>query len=79
MSRFSFFFSSEVVGVVFLDDRLGCLEKDLPAGSRAAKVIEAAFASLDTVMKTELSFPWWQFFPTPAFRELCRAQDYLYE
>jgi ecdysteroid 25-hydroxylase CYP302A1 len=67
-----------VVGVVFLDNRLGCLSANLPPESRSAKIIDAAFASLDCVMKTELSFPWWQFFQTPTFKKLCEAQDYLY-
>ncbi len=63
---------------MFLDNRLGCLSANLPPESRSAKIIDAAFASLDCVMKTELSFPWWQFFQTPTFKKLCEAQDYLY-
>ncbi|CAG0914606.1 unnamed protein product [Notodromas monacha] len=69
--------SLEIVGVVFLDVRFGCLSET--SRDRTDMIIAAAFSSLDCVMKTELSFPWWQWFPTKTYKQLCEAQDFLYD
>ena len=63
------------VGLVALDEELGCLEPNLSPNStplQMIKLVNELFANLHI---TEFNIPWWRYFPTKAMKKLEEAHN----
>ncbi|CAG0885899.1 unnamed protein product [Cyprideis torosa] len=60
----------ETAGCVVMERRLGCLNQNLSADSMPQRLMDASFKSLECIIKTDFSFPWWKWFPTQSYKEL---------
>lgn len=67
------------IGLVSLDVRLGCLDKNLTPQSEPQKIIDAAKYALRNVAILELKFPFWRYFPTTIWRNYVKNMDYFVE
>jgi hypothetical protein len=71
--------SLEMIGLVALDTRLGCLDGDLDPKSEPQQIINAAQFALRNIAMLELKAPWWRWFPTPLWTRYVKNMDYFVE
>ncbi|KAH9382108.1 hypothetical protein HPB48_004562 [Haemaphysalis longicornis] len=67
----------ECTGVLALNTRLGCLERDLSSDSERQRLVEAASETHRIIMVTENGLPFWKVWNTPAYRKLVDSQDFM--
>ena len=62
------------VGLVALNRRLGCLQRDLDENSEQMTLIREANNLFETLNATEKSLKLWKLFPTPDYKKLIEVQ-----
>ncbi|XP_077488423.1 cytochrome P450 302a1, mitochondrial-like isoform X2 [Amblyomma americanum] len=67
----------ECTGVLALNARLGCLQRDLSSDSEQQRLVEAASETHRIIMVTENGLPFWKVWNTPAYRKLVESQDFM--
>ena len=67
-----------VVGVAAFDIRFNSFtDEEIQPDSKSAKLIDSAFVSNSTILKTDNGPQLWRKFETPAYRRFKKAQEFM--